>query len=135
MSPAKCLTLCLLLLLASPVSAQSSRTEDIVSRLRADGYTVTEIRRSLFGRIIVTAHNANTLREVVLNRSSGALLSDREFPRKSSGAQGAPAKTPAARPERVHPQSDRPAKGNPNDNRRDSDRGGGGEGKGGGGRP
>lgn len=72
-------TLTAFLLLTSPVAAQVTAPDSVVDAIEADGYTITKIARSWLGRTVITARNANGLREVVLNRQSGEVLRDQTF--------------------------------------------------------
>ncbi len=51
----------------------------IIERLETEGYDVLETRKSWFGRLVITSARGATLREVVVNRTTGAILSDRLF--------------------------------------------------------
>ena len=75
------------LLMQSPAFAQSVAAEDVITRIEADGYTVTDVRRSWLGRTVITAVNDRELREVVLNRTSGEVLRDQRFPNESDGPE------------------------------------------------
>ncbi len=108
---------------AGPAAAQTVQTERmqaIVERLQTEGYTVTDIRRSWLGRIVVVAQTDQALREVVVNRTSGEILRDRLFARETddntettqnSGSQSDTSPTPSTsteRPTPSAPQADRP---------------------------
>ncbi|MEP5759438.1 MAG: hypothetical protein ABJ327_09110, partial [Litoreibacter sp.] len=77
----KLISLSLLAFLLSHAAsfAQTSVADDVVTQLQADGYTVTDVRKSWLGRIVVTANSDTNLREVVLNRTSGEILRDQVF--------------------------------------------------------
>ncbi len=62
-----------------PATAQTQVADPVVEELEAQGYLVTEIERTWLGRILITARNDTYLREVVLNRVTGDVLSDRAF--------------------------------------------------------
>ncbi|MEP3347671.1 MAG: hypothetical protein ABJN34_04810 [Litoreibacter sp.] len=68
-----------LLLWHSPAHAQVTRTDEIVAQIEAQGFTISDIRKSWFGRIVITATSGDILREIVLNRTSGDILRDQEF--------------------------------------------------------
>ncbi|MEP1698031.1 MAG: hypothetical protein ABJJ69_15950 [Paracoccaceae bacterium] len=76
------------MLLQTPAHAQVSVADDVVARIQAEGYTVTNVRRSWLGRIVITANNKTDIREVVLNRTSGAVLRDQSFPNTHHSADG-----------------------------------------------
>jgi hypothetical protein len=78
------------LLMHAPAHAQSPVAEDVITRIEAEGYTVTEVTRSWLGRIVITASSKTDLREVVLNRTSGEILRDQRFPNDPHSV-GAPA--------------------------------------------
>lgn len=89
------------MLLQSPADAQISVADDVIARIEADGYTVTDVTRSWFGRIVITAKNNTDLREVVLNRTSGEILRDQIFPNENGiGNQSRPQKDDPGRPDR-----------------------------------
>lgn len=72
----------------APAQAPDSPLASAIAWLEADGYTVVDARLSWFGRLVVTATRAGALREVVLNRTTGAVLSDRLFAQASTGDAG-----------------------------------------------
>lgn len=84
--------------LHSPAFAQSaaeaSVADGVIARIQSEGYTVTEVRRSWLGRIVITADNPQGQREIVLNRTSGEVLRDQRFPAARSGSREAPARAP-----------------------------------------
>lgn len=47
--------------------------------LQGEGYKVSVVRRTWLGRILIVAKKGPILREVVLNRRSGAILNDQIF--------------------------------------------------------
>ncbi len=51
----------------------------LIMRLEAEGFTITEIKRTWLGRILILSSNGEYLRETVLNRRSGEILRDRRF--------------------------------------------------------
>lgn len=67
-----------------PVFAQQDVTDPAIARIEEDGFTVSDVRRTWLGRIAITAKNDHSLREVVLNRTTGAVLSDQLFALPSS---------------------------------------------------
>lgn len=81
--------------LAAPASAQTggSVADPVIRTLTEEGYTVTDVSRTWLGRILITARNARYLREVALDRRTGAILGDQRFMRTETGAPpaGAPA--------------------------------------------
>lgn len=72
---------------ATGTPAQNSGTEDVVWLLRSEGYEITEISRTLLGRIRIAATNGTFDREVIISRSTGEIRYD-----------GVSAKTPDAQP-------------------------------------
>lgn len=81
-------------LLHTPAHAQVAVAQDIIARIEAEGYTVTEVKRSWLGRIVITAYSKTDLREVVLNRTSGEVLRDQRFP-SDTRSKDAPASPPS----------------------------------------
>ncbi|SFR59333.1 hypothetical protein [Litoreibacter janthinus] len=79
------------LCLTSAAYAQDTVADAVVARLQSNGYTVTEVRRSWLGRIVITAQSETNEREVVLNRTSGEILRDQTFA-VTSPSTGAPAR-------------------------------------------
>lgn len=77
--------LAILLASTAPAIAQPDVAEPVVSRIEEQGYSVTEISRTWLGRILITAQNETHLREVVLNRVTGQVLSDKAFPLGDDG--------------------------------------------------
>lgn len=76
-------TLYVLLLWQQPAWADVELTEQaaqVVDRVESAGYKISGIRRSWLGRIIITAVSDSHQREIVLNRKTGDVLSDRLFP-------------------------------------------------------
>lgn len=57
-----------------------------VARLEAEGYEVVESYRSWLGRLVVISIRDGIVRELVLNRATGAILSDRLFVARQPGA-------------------------------------------------
>ncbi len=66
---------CLLALLAVPAAAQTAE-DRIVRQLREQGFEEIEVSRTLLGRVRIVAIEDDTLREIVLNPSTGAILRD-----------------------------------------------------------
>ena len=64
----------------APLHAETDFVSPVVTRLNTEGYSVTEIKRTWLGRILITAINETYLREIVLNRHNGEVLRDRLFP-------------------------------------------------------
>lgn len=60
-----------------PASAQSV-TEQVVDQLRRQGYADVTVRRTLLGRVRITADGPRGQREVILNPGTGAILRDYE---------------------------------------------------------
>ena len=81
-------------MLAAPAMADGARdlpvVPPVIARLEAQDCAVTEVRMSWLRRIVVTCETATRLREVVVNRSSGAVLSDRTFDLPDDGHNGGP---------------------------------------------
>lgn len=57
--------------------AQARTETQVIAALELQGYAVSDTRRSLLGRIIITAENEAHVREVVMSRATGEILSDR----------------------------------------------------------
>jgi hypothetical protein len=49
---------------------------DVMANLEAAGYTILETKRTLLGRVKITARNSAHLREVVVSRSTGEVKRD-----------------------------------------------------------
>ena len=64
---------------AAPAMAQTDVTAPVMQMLQSEGYKVSEVRRTWLGRILIVAKKGAVLREVVLNRRSGAILNDQIF--------------------------------------------------------
>ena len=69
------LSLGLLALLAMPAAAQTAE-ERVVRQLRAQGFDEIEVTRTMLGRVRILAIEDDTLREIVLNPTTGAILRD-----------------------------------------------------------
>ncbi|TDK51178.1 hypothetical protein [Antarcticimicrobium luteum] len=84
-----------LALAAAPAAtAGEGVAEPVVRSLTEEGYTVTDVSRTWLGRILITAQNRRFLREVALDRRTGAILGDQRFRRSEAAdapADGAPA--------------------------------------------
>lgn len=75
-----------LLLAAAPAArAEDNVAAPVIQSLTAEGYTVTDVTRTLLGRILITSHNDQYLREVVLNRRTGAVIDDQLFKQEAAG--------------------------------------------------
>lgn len=61
---------------AGAVFAQSDMTNDMIAKLREQGFTQFQVGRTFFGRIRIDALSANAAREVVMNRHTGEVLRD-----------------------------------------------------------
>ena len=77
-------TLALALALATGPTAVTAWSEPPVATaeialLEAQGYGIVSVRRSWLGRIVILATRDGILREIVINRATGAVLSDRSF--------------------------------------------------------
>lgn len=79
---------------APAATAGEGVAEPVVRALADEGYTVTDIRRTWLGRILITATNDRFLREVALDRRTGAILGDQQF-RRSDPAETPDDGTPA----------------------------------------
>lgn len=62
-----------------PANAQTEVTKPVKQMLQNEGYKISEVRRTWLGRILIVAKKGPVLREVVLNRRSGAILNDQLF--------------------------------------------------------
>lgn len=116
-------SLAALLLISAPAYAQTSVADPVITQIEAEGYVVTDVRRSWLGRIVITASNDAGLREVVLNRVSGEILHDQRFPNEGVASTG---------PE-VPPNGPPPPQGHGQQGPSGGPEGGGGPGHGGGG--
>lgn len=65
---------------ALPAEPAEPYLGNAVAMLEAQGYRVTDTRRSWLGRLVVLSEKDGKLRELVLDRATGAVLSDRLFP-------------------------------------------------------
>lgn len=79
--------------------------EPLVAKLEAEGYALVETKMSWLGRLVVLSRRDGQLREVVLNRTTGAVLSDRLFT-TGSDASGTQRPAPATGNDPA-PQKDR----------------------------
>jgi len=57
--------------------AQARSADDVIVQLREAGFTVNAVTRTFLGRVRIEASNETTVREVVVSRSTGEILSDR----------------------------------------------------------
>lgn len=72
--------LVILLALVSPATAAPDVAKPVIEQIEQQGYSVTEVSWTWLGRILISAKNETSLREVVLNRITGQVVSDRAFP-------------------------------------------------------
>lgn len=49
---------------------------DVLAQLEADSYIVDEVRRSLLGRVMISAHNRIHARQIVVSSSTGEIMQD-----------------------------------------------------------
>lgn len=77
-------------LAAEPIAAVAT---PVIDRLGTEGYLVTGTRRSWFGRVVILATRDGIVREVVLNRTTGAILSDRLFAARRAEDDGSDHRT------------------------------------------
>lgn len=61
---------------ATGAPAQDIDTEAVIWLLRSEGYEVTEISRTLLGRIRIAATNGAFDREVIISRTTGEIRYD-----------------------------------------------------------
>ena len=78
-------TIALVLFFATGLSAtiahaQTDFASPMVERIEEEGYTVSRIKRTLLGRLLIVSTNDKGVRETVLDRRTGAVLRDRVFP-------------------------------------------------------
>lgn len=71
------------LLVMSGPSYGSSYENDVAAELQRDGYRITYRKRTWLGRIRFKAHKGQTVREVVVDPTSGEVL--RDYSEKSGG--------------------------------------------------
>lgn len=57
-------------------SALARTVEDVINSLVAEGYTITEVGRTLFGNVKIEATNGSVEREVIYNPSGDTVLRD-----------------------------------------------------------
>ncbi len=65
--------------IALPAHVAPEVVMPLIERLEAEGYAITEIKRTWLGRILILSSNGEYLRETVLTRRSGEILRDRRF--------------------------------------------------------
>jgi len=70
----------------SPLQAQSNFATPIIEQLEDQGYTISKVKRTLLGRILIVASTDETLREIVLNRKNGAILNDQIMANPQNGS-------------------------------------------------
>ena len=58
----------------------------VVEALKARGYTVVNVKRTLLGRIKITVENENPIREIVVSRSTGELKNARVIENMGQGS-------------------------------------------------
>ena len=56
--------------------AQARTEAQVIAALELQGYEISDTRRSLLGRVIITAQNDIHVREIVMSRATGEILSD-----------------------------------------------------------
>ncbi|MEJ6389771.1 hypothetical protein [Gymnodinialimonas ulvae] len=61
---------------AGGAMAQSSPTDQVVAQVRAQGFEVERVTRTLLGRVRVVARRGAQMREVVFDPRNGAILRD-----------------------------------------------------------
>ncbi|MEM9975623.1 MAG: hypothetical protein AAF771_15705 [Pseudomonadota bacterium] len=61
---------------ATGAPAQDVDTDDVIWLLQSEGYEVTEISRTLLGRIRIAATNGAFDREVIISRTTGEIRYD-----------------------------------------------------------
>lgn len=78
--------------------AQARSANDVIVQLRDAGFTINAVTRTFLGRVRIEASNDTTVREVVVSRSTGEILSDRVNTRAeaSGGASGNASGGPSA---------------------------------------
>ena len=103
MKPQMIFLMCSFLAWAGPSVGETPLAEGVISQLAEEGYTVTDVRRSWLGRVIITAESGDDLREVVLNRSSGEVMRDRVFMGAGEGREAQDAR-PRPEGERARPE-------------------------------
>lgn len=91
-------TALVLTLLGLPALAQTDFATPQIDRLESEGYSVSDVRRTLLGRILIVSKNRTNLREVVLDRYTGALLRDRLFPLPTTEITSTPPTQPQTGP-------------------------------------
>jgi hypothetical protein len=80
-----------------PAAAQDdAATRSVVRQLREQGFDVTEVRRTLLGRVRVVARRDDLVRELVFDPRNGAILRD-----YTSAAGGEPSIGPSPRDDRT----------------------------------
>lgn len=81
-----------LTLMLTPIAALANPdiAAPVIERIESQGYTVEEVRRSWLGRLIITARNKDSQREIVLNRKTGEVLRDTAFPTPRQDTIGTP---------------------------------------------
>ena len=94
--------------LAAAAASEDSLLAPVIARIEAEGYRLIETHRSWLGRLVITSQKDGILREMVLNRSTGAVLSDRLF---TTAAQATPAPSAPADPTTTAPAAPAPGAG------------------------
>lgn len=85
----------------APLAARADAATDalaapLIARLAKDGYALVETRLSWLGRLVVVTSKDGATREIVLNRTTGAVLSDRQFQTGKATTMGKSASTNAS---------------------------------------
>lgn len=78
---------------ATGTSAQDAGMDEVVWLLRSEGYEVTEISRTLLGRIRIEATNGAFDREVIISRSTGEIRYDSVYAKLPGTAAQTPPQT------------------------------------------
>ena len=98
-----------LLLWGGASTARADRAEEIVTRLRAEGYQQVDVSRTWLGRLRILAEGPQGAREIVVDPRNGEVLRDYAAP--PSAAEGQPTPPPGAGgtgANRPPPPGDRP---------------------------
>lgn len=72
---------------AAPLIAQQAY-QSVIAALRKEGYRVTEVRRTLLGRIRIIVRNGKYVREVIVSPNTGEVKSDRVVTFLTTDASG-----------------------------------------------
>ena len=78
-------------------TVQARTLDDVITQLESAGFSIDDIGRTFLGRIRITASNQTMIREIVMSRATGEIMSDVARAREADRSDGAgPSQTGSA---------------------------------------